>query len=154
MIASTVSTEIGYGNAAGLLFRKGLSGPPPASIQEIPDDTHLVQEERHPITSLAPPSIEPVNPLDGMTEEEKEREAEKLFVLFDRMEKDPVISMKSGNDDNEKAQTPMDIMREKLERGHLEDNDGEDEERDEQERKDEEEAMADLRRYKERTSRR
>lgn len=85
-----------------------------------------------------------------MTEEEKEREAEKLFVLFDRMEKNPVLSMKSGNED--KAKTPMDIMREKLERGDLEDSSKDDQAKDEEERRDEQEAMADFKRYKERTA--
>jgi hypothetical protein len=142
-----LTNEIGYGNAAGLLFRKGLSGPPPAKIEEIQETP---QEDRNPITSLAPPSIEPHNPLDDMTEEEKEREAEKLFVLFDRMEKNPVISMKSGDDD--KARTPMEVMREKLERGDLEDDSKDDMARDEQEKRDEEEALADFKRYKERTA--
>ena len=85
-----------------------------------------------------------------MTEEEKEREAEKLFVLFDRMEKNPVLSMKSGNDD--KAKTPMEIMREKLERGDLEDDSKGDKAKDEEERRDEQEALADFKRYKERTA--
>jgi hypothetical protein len=84
--------------------------------------------------------------LDEVTEEEKEREAEKLFVLFDRMERNPVISM-NGGDGQKKA--PNEIMREKLERGELEDN-GDDKGREEEEKKDEEEAMADLKRYKER----
>jgi hypothetical protein len=87
--------------------------------------------------------------MDGMTQEEKEREAEKLFVLFERMEKNPVISMTSGDDG--KKQTPSGLMRAKLAKGELEGQDDlealENEERD---RKDEEEAMADLRRYKDR----
>lgn len=87
-----------------------------------------------------------------MTEEEKEREAEKLFVLFDRMERNPVISMNS-NEGDKKGKTPKEIMREKLEKGELED-DNEDKEREEEERKDEEEALADLRRYKERQAKR
>jgi hypothetical protein len=109
-------------------------------------------EERNPITSLAPPTIEPHNPLDDMTEEEKEREVEKLFVLFDRMERNPVISMNSGDDSKGKGKTPKEIMREKLERGELEYH-TEGKEREEEERKDEEEALADLRRYKERQAR-
>lgn len=87
-----------------------------------------------------------------MTEEEKEREAEKLFVLFDRMERNPVISMNSGDDPKGKGKTPKEIMMEKLERGELED-DQEDRDREEAEKKDEEEALADLRRYKERQAR-
>jgi len=88
-----------------------------------------------------------------MTEEEKEREAEKLFVLFDRMERNPVISMNFGDDPKGKGKTPKEIMREKLERGELEDDDQLERDREEEERKDEEEALADLRRYKERQAR-
>lgn len=88
-----------------------------------------------------------------MTQEEKEREAERLFVLFDRMDRNPVISMNSGEQGQGKK-TPKDLMREKLERGELEGEDQEEEqEREEEERRDEEEAMADLRRYKERIGR-
>jgi hypothetical protein len=145
------STEIGYGNAAGFLFRKGLSGPPPAKIEEIPD-APVSAQERHPITSLAPPTVGAHDPLDDMTQEEKEREAEKLFVLFDRMEKNPVISMNSGEKgEGGSKKTPRDLMREKLARGELEGVEKEEDmEREEEERRDEEEAMADLRRYKER----
>jgi len=87
-----------------------------------------------------------------MSQKEKEREAEKLFVLFDRMEKNPVISMNSGDKGGGGSKkTPRDLMREKLASGELEGVDKEeDKEREEEERRDEEEAMADLRRYKER----
>lgn len=141
------------------MFRKGLSGPPPAKIEEI-QDLDPTPPDRHPITSLAPPTAgsEPPNPLDGMTDEEKEREAEKLFVLFDRMEKNPVISMTSGAGEGEgektKTKTPRELMREKLAKGELEGQDDiEAKEREEEEKRDEEEAMADLRRYKERMGR-
>lgn len=77
-----MSGQIGYGNAAGFLFNRGILSAPPASstsgIEEIPDGpinpiTGMVQREQ------------PSGP--EMTEEEKEREAEKLFVLFERLEK-------------------------------------------------------------------
>ena len=77
------SSLFGYGHVAGYLFNKGImSAPPPpsdsgaassvpgASINPI---TGSVQERR-------PPEPE-------MTEEEKEAEMEKLFVLFDRLER-------------------------------------------------------------------
>ncbi|KAH9921571.1 guanine nucleotide exchange factor synembryn-domain-containing protein [Epithele typhae] len=84
--ASTLSSFAGYGNVAGFLFNKGImSAPPPpagGSRAAAPDMT---------------PSGQPIDPITGavqrehvdieMTEEEKEREAEKLFVLFDRLEK-------------------------------------------------------------------
>ncbi|KAL1752583.1 guanine nucleotide exchange factor [Schizophyllum commune] len=80
---SIMSSLFGYGHVAGYLFNKGImSAPPPpsdsgaassvpgASINPI---TGSVQERR-------PPEPE-------MTEEEKEAEMEKLFVLFDRLER-------------------------------------------------------------------
>lgn len=140
-LAATLSKEIGYGNAAGLLFRKGLSGPPEAKIEEIHETTETLSS-RNPITSIQDSDSDSTDPLAGMTQEEKEREAEKLFVLFDRMERTPVISASTGAED---------LMREKLQKGELE---GDDEaleaEREEMEKRDEEEAMADLKRYKER----
>ncbi|CAE6471123.1 unnamed protein product [Rhizoctonia solani] len=63
-----LSAAIGYGNAAGYLYNKGIMAPPPASsagTRETPSGPALTD----------------------MTDEEKQREAEKLFVLFDRMER-------------------------------------------------------------------
>ncbi len=75
-------SQVGYGNVAGFLFNKGLTPGPPtlggasgtvdAPGAQINPITGAVQEER--------PDIE-------MTEEEHEREAERLFVLFDRLER-------------------------------------------------------------------
>ena len=88
---------MGYGNAAGLLFRKGISAPESASITELPDEDETkpsaateMSNERHPISGL----IDQSSGGQGveMTDEEKEREAERLFVLFERMERNKVIS--------------------------------------------------------------
>lgn len=85
--AQLLSSLVGYGNVAGFLFNKGVMSPPPKSE----DDTTQVDEEYggqnadvNPITGMVNKEREP---LPEMTDEEKEREAEKLFVLFDRMEK-------------------------------------------------------------------
>ena len=73
---------------AGFLFHKGITGAPPRPTgnSSIPSTT---------------PSGAPINPITGiveqphegpeMSDEEKEREAEKLFVLFDRLEKSGAI---------------------------------------------------------------
>jgi hypothetical protein len=84
-IAATLCSLVGYGNVAGFLFNKGVSAAPPRSTT----------------ASLTTPSGIPINPITGviergepqpeMTDEEKEIEAEKLFVLFDRLEKAGVI---------------------------------------------------------------
>ena len=79
-----MSSYVGYGNVAGFLFNKGiLSAPPPAQTgtgapETTPDGTPI-----NPITGIA----QSKEPLPQMTDEEKEREAEKLFVLFDRLER-------------------------------------------------------------------
>ncbi|TFY63361.1 hypothetical protein EVG20_g6348 [Dentipellis fragilis] len=84
--ASTLASQVGYGNVAGFLFNKGIMGAPPppqpAAGDAAPSET---------------PSGVPINPITGvaqddrptveMTEEEKEQEAERLFVLFDRLER-------------------------------------------------------------------
>jgi len=71
-----LSAAIGYGNAAGFLYNKGIMAPPPASAGG--DDVN-------PITGTRQTDTDP--PLSEMTDEEKQREAERLFVLFDRLER-------------------------------------------------------------------
>ncbi|KAG8771500.1 hypothetical protein FRC12_003577 [Ceratobasidium sp. 428] len=71
-----LSAAIGYGNAAGFLYNKGIMAPPPASAGG--DDVN-------PITGTKQTDTGPS--LDEMSDEEKQREAERLFVLFDRMER-------------------------------------------------------------------
>lgn len=96
--ATTMSHQIGYGNAAGYLFNKGiLSAPPggsgsagpsrsPNGTAGAPGGGANAGAEINPITGTVYEEID-TKDLDEMTEEEKEREAEKLFVLFDRLEK-------------------------------------------------------------------
>ncbi|KAG8851985.1 hypothetical protein FRB96_009001 [Tulasnella sp. 330] len=86
--ANMMGAQLGYGNIAGFLFNKGIMAPPPppkdsggAAGDYIPDDPDI-----NPITGSKYKPEGP-DPLAGMTDEEKEREAEKLFVLFDRLEK-------------------------------------------------------------------
>jgi hypothetical protein len=81
-LATLLISQVGYGNVAGFLFNKGIvTGPPSSGEGPGPSDpsgaqinpiTGAIQEERAEIE---------------MTEEEREREAEKLFVLFDRLER-------------------------------------------------------------------
>jgi hypothetical protein len=74
-LASELAGQIGYGNAAGFLFNKGITFAPtlPSTVESM---------GINPITgaSFSPHS------LVEMTDEEKEAEAERLFVLFDRLE--------------------------------------------------------------------
>ncbi|KAF8623436.1 hypothetical protein AX15_006378 [Amanita polypyramis BW_CC] len=82
---TTLSALVGYGNVAGYLFNKGIMNAPSPNTSTTN-------------ASLSTPSGQPINPITGttekvktemeeMTDEEKEREMEKLFILFDRLEK-------------------------------------------------------------------
>ncbi|KAJ2924963.1 hypothetical protein H1R20_g12120, partial [Candolleomyces eurysporus] len=84
--ASTLSGYFGYGNVAGFLFNKGvMSAPPPSeSGPSNPPTTTATGESINPITGT---TVQPKSGIPDMTEEEKEREMEKLLVLFDRLEK-------------------------------------------------------------------
>lgn len=86
LVATTLSAAVGYGNVAGFLFNKGVMSAPTQPSN----------------STLTTPSGEAINPITGtlqaeptlldMTEEEREREAEKLMVLFDRLERTGGIS--------------------------------------------------------------
>ena len=80
-----MSGFFGYGNVAGFLFNKNvMSAPPPESGPNAPPTTTSTGETISPITGT---TIKPKTDVPEMTEEEKEREMEKLLVLFDRLEK-------------------------------------------------------------------
>ncbi|KAI0029679.1 guanine nucleotide exchange factor [Vararia minispora EC-137] len=74
---------VGYGNVAGFLFNKGIvTGPPDVSADVSGGGLRI-----NPITgAVQEPYEEP-----EMTEEEREEEAERLFVLFDRLERSGAI---------------------------------------------------------------
>ncbi|KAB5592733.1 Synembryn-A [Ceratobasidium theobromae] len=71
-----LSAAIGYGNAAGFLYNRGIMAPPPGSS---------AGDDVNPITGTREVPSGP--PLADMSDEEKQREAERLFVLFERMER-------------------------------------------------------------------
>jgi hypothetical protein len=70
---------IGYGYAAGYLFSHNMPIPPNLQNPVARGDINPVTGQRL--------DAEPMPNLVEMTDEEKEREAEKLFVLFERMRK-------------------------------------------------------------------
>ena len=72
-------SAFGYGSVAGFLFNKGIVTGPPSGVEEVHPDATI-----DPITGAIQ---QPSAPSDEMTEEEKEQEMEKLFVLFDRLER-------------------------------------------------------------------
>ncbi len=86
-----------------------------------------------------------------MTQEEKEREAERLFVLFDRMERNPIISASNGDGDRKGIK---EVMREKMENGKGDEWDEEERRRVEKEDAgDEEEAKKEMEAYRRRIKR-
>lgn len=98
--AGLLSAMLGYGNVAGFLFNKGImSAPPPPAA-----GSGFIEEGYDEITFTETKEGAPINPITGtatkpkakddepeLTEEEKEREMEKLFVLFDRLEKSGAV---------------------------------------------------------------
>ncbi|KAI1788919.1 guanine nucleotide exchange factor [Ganoderma leucocontextum] len=91
---STLASYVGYGNVAGFLFNKGIMSapPPPAGSSASAPTATADGVPINPITGVA----EKPAPEIEMTDEEKEREAEKLFVLFDRLEKSGAIPKESN----------------------------------------------------------
>ncbi|XP_038620183.1 synembryn-A [Tachyglossus aculeatus] len=87
----------GYGNAAGLLAARGLMVPGHSRVEgEYSEDEDTDTEEY----KEAKPNINPVtgrveeklpNPMEGMTEEQKEYEAMKLVNMFDKLSRQQVI---------------------------------------------------------------
>ncbi|KAL7620841.1 hypothetical protein AAE478_009839 [Parahypoxylon ruwenzoriense] len=88
--ASTFVNNVGYGFASGFLFNRNI--PIPQNVSEAPSDTQGGPGR-------------PINPITGqfldterqpelpeMTEAEMEREAERLFVLFERLRANGMIS--------------------------------------------------------------
>ena len=78
--ASRFVENVGYGLASGFLFQNNIPMPPSA-----PETSNARNTERsvNPITGQFVDAEDPVDEPE-MTQEEKEREAERLFVLFER----------------------------------------------------------------------
>ncbi|KAG2035369.1 guanine nucleotide exchange factor [Suillus americanus] len=81
--ATTLAGYFGYGNVAGFLYHKGVVSAPPVSAASGAPPTTASGLPINPITGTIEHPTETID----MTDEEKEDEAEKLFVLFDRLEK-------------------------------------------------------------------
>jgi hypothetical protein len=78
--AEKLTRNIGYGFAAGFLAARGIEMPQSAGETSSKDDP---ESARNPITGQRW-AAEPQDSGPPMTMEEKEREAERLFVLFER----------------------------------------------------------------------
>ncbi|XP_029112362.1 synembryn-A-like [Scleropages formosus] len=93
----------GYGNAAGLLAARGLmqGARDPGHYSEDEDSDTEEYREAKPLINPVTGRVEDnqLNPMEGMTEEQKEFEAMKLVDMFDKLSRDRVIQpMKLGPD--------------------------------------------------------
>ncbi|KAL9102738.1 MAG: hypothetical protein Q9163_002135 [Psora crenata] len=92
---ATFVRNVGYGYAAGYLMTHDI--PVPSSLNASDGDagdkiTSVDGQEINPITGQRR-DMEPPDPGLDMTDEEKEREAERLFVLFERLKATGVINV-------------------------------------------------------------
>ncbi|KAI4600684.1 hypothetical protein KJ359_012846 [Pestalotiopsis sp. 9143b] len=87
--ASTFVDNVGFGFASGFLYNRGL--PVPNNAQEAFADAEGEAQPVNPVTGQFLNSEQEPN-VPEMTDEEKEREAERLFVLFERLRANGIIS--------------------------------------------------------------
>ncbi|CAO3599773.1 unnamed protein product [Absidia cylindrospora] len=89
--ANQFTNKVGYGNAIGFLVNKGIAMEPPGE-QGHDNDPSII----NPITGQYVSAERDQGPaLADMTDEEKEREAEKLFVLFERLKRIGIIDVEN-----------------------------------------------------------
>ncbi|KAI0444931.1 guanine nucleotide exchange factor [Xylaria telfairii] len=91
--ASKFVENVGYGFASGFLYNKNISIPQSAS-EAFSSDTGSSSRPINPITGQFLDSERQTN-LPEMTEDEREREAERLFVLFQRLQANGIISVEN-----------------------------------------------------------
>ncbi|KAI0169944.1 guanine nucleotide exchange factor [Hypoxylon sp. FL1284] len=89
--ASTFVENVGYGFASGFLFSRGLPVPQNAS------EAHAQETPSRPVNPITGQFLDAERQPEGpeMTEEEREREAERLFVLFERLRANGVMSVEN-----------------------------------------------------------
>ncbi|RCH94799.1 hypothetical protein CU097_004743 [Rhizopus azygosporus] len=86
--ANKFTQQVGYGNAIGFLVNKGIPMEPPK-------DSSSGDDNINPITGQYLSAEDTGPSLADMTDEEKEREAEKLFVLFERLKKTGIVDVEN-----------------------------------------------------------
>ncbi|KAL1850838.1 hypothetical protein Plec18167_002579 [Paecilomyces lecythidis] len=85
--AETLTKNIGYGFAAGFLSARGLGVPQNTEESGFNSEVNPITGQRW--------DAEPVDTGPPMTQEEKEREAERLFVLFERARANGLINVEN-----------------------------------------------------------
>ncbi|KAJ5579813.1 uncharacterized protein N7459_005798 [Penicillium hispanicum] len=91
--AENLTRRIGYGFAAGFLASRGLEVPQSAG-EAFATNPNGLDAEVNPITGQRW-TAEPTDPEPPMTTEEKEREAERLFVLFERARANGLLTVEN-----------------------------------------------------------
>ncbi|KAL8941020.1 MAG: hypothetical protein Q9211_001996 [Gyalolechia sp. 1 TL-2023] len=101
--ATSFVRNVGYGFAAGFLMTHDL--PVPVNATEAWSTAHSAGDPGEKVTNVDGKEINPVTGQiremepeasgEEMTEEEKEREAERLFVLFERLKATGVVNVKN-----------------------------------------------------------
>lgn len=92
LVATTFAAQLGYGNASGFLQNTGQLVPPSAldgSSSTAADQSGTINPITGAVDALIPADEPP------MTDAEKEREAERLFVVFERLNKNGAISVEN-----------------------------------------------------------
>ncbi|KAL0080077.1 guanine nucleotide exchange factor [Phycomyces blakesleeanus] len=87
--ASEFTQQVGYGNAIGFLVNKGIPMAAPT------DSNGPRDQNTNPITGQRLEDEDQGPSLADMTDEEKEREAERLFVLFERLKKTGLVDVEN-----------------------------------------------------------
>uniref|UniRef100_A0A673AJV9 Synembryn n=1 Tax=Sphaeramia orbicularis TaxID=375764 RepID=A0A673AJV9_9TELE len=111
----------GYGNAAGLLATRGLLGSgsksSSSSTQYSSDSDSDTEEYRqvkdriNPVTGRV--EAEQPDPMQGMSEEEKEEEAKRLIMLFNKLSRSVKLITLAVGVDSEGKLVPMSEIRDK-----------------------------------------
>lgn len=89
-IANLLIYHVGYGNAAGFLVNRGIPIDPSTASTSDSGSGTFTSRAFDPITGRYTEDTGPA--LADMTDEEKEREAERLFVLFERLNRTGVVT--------------------------------------------------------------
>ena len=91
--AGTYIRNVGYGYAAGYLMSHKIAFPEDSLKEDVGAKmTTVGGEDINPVTGQKR-AMEPPDPSLDMTDEEKEREAERLFVLFERLKATGVMNV-------------------------------------------------------------
>ncbi|XP_043938461.1 synembryn-A-like [Protopterus annectens] len=100
----------GYGNAAGLLAARGLLGAGKGEGQYSEDEDTDTEEYREAKANINPVTgrveEKQPNPMEGMTEEQKEYEAMKLVSMFNKLSRDQIFQPMTVKQDGRLA--PLD----------------------------------------------